>query len=409
MVAGTGSSSFGPILKTVYPRIKSIEVVEQLDPFLGEMEKPDDFEGDYIKVPVQTLLTQSVGATIALATSNAQDSEFQAFLVTRQKYYTVQQFERELMLASRSDRGAFLRGMQKVQMDGGAILGRELIRQSWRDRTGLRGTAGTIATTNIPLVDPNDGKFFKKGMVLQLADPATPTTARSGTVTVASVTQSATAATIVCTANVTAGIAAAASGDLIYRNGDIDTCVDGAGGWVPRTAPGGVSFFGVTRNAEIELIGQRMTATATNIEDALYDGLAEFGVNGAERINRCYLHTKKFMELAKNLGSTITRDDPGTVKSKETGFGYKSLNMTGPHGDVKILPSWAIRYDEARMHTSDTWKMHTLGGFIVAIEDPSDGKVIHRVVGYDRYALEMGVLGNVICEKPVENGVIILP
>ena len=406
MVAGTGSSSWGPVLKTLFPRNKRLEIVERLDPFLGVIAKPDDFEGDYVKIPVQTLLTQSVGSTIAYAESNAQDSEFGAFLLTRKKYYSSNQFERELMEASRSDKGAFLKGMQKVIKDGNNILSRELVRQCYGNTAGARGVVSSISTTDIVLSDPMDGIWFKEGMILQLADASTPTTARTGTVTIASVAMSSTSCTIACTANVTAGISAAAATDIIYRYGDISACIDGLRGWIPVTAPGGVSYYGVTRTAEPELIGHRYTSTATNVMDALLDGLSEFGFLGADDIDYGLMNYKRFMELAKEAESTVTRTE---VKTKETGFGWKALSISGPKGEVKLLPSWAQDYDHVDFITSDTWKLHTLGGSApMVIKDPLDGKYIHRVSGYDRYKIEQGWYANMGCESPKDNGLLIL-
>lgn len=410
MVAGTGSASFGPILKTIYPRSKYIEVVEQADPALGLMDKPDDFEGDYIKVPVQHLLTQSVGSTIAYAESNAQDSEFSAFLVTRKKYYASNQFERELAEAAKSDKGSFLRGMQKVIKDGAQILGgRELPRQIYGNTAGSRGVAATIAGADITLSDPRTAIWFKKGMILQLADPATPTTARAGTVTVSSVAMTSTTGTVTCTGNVVAGIGACANGDIVYRNGDINQCIDGFDGWNPVTAPtGGDSHYGIDRSVAVEeLAGLRMTSAATNLEDALMDALAEFGWKGADSIDYGFLHTQRFMELAKEAGSRVTRDD--SVKSKEAGFGYKALSIVGPNGLVKLLPSWAIAYSTVRFVTMDTWKLHTLGGSAPHVmKDPIDGKYIHRVAGTDRYKIEQGWYANAVCDCPIRNGVVTL-
>lgn len=408
MVAGV--SSFGAILKTLYPRNKYIEVVERMDPFLGIIDKPDDFEGDSIKIPVQTLLTQSIGSTIANAEANAQDSEFSAFALTRKTYYASNQFERELAEASKSDKGAFLKGMLKVIKDGGASMTRELIRQSAGNTAGSLGTVATLATTTITLTDPRAGIWFKKGMKIQFADPSTPTTARAGTPgygVISTVTMTSSACTIVFTADVTGEVTSPAVGDVLYRYGDINKCLDGRRGWIPITAPGGVAFYGVTRTAEEELIGQRMTSTATNLEDAFLDALSEFGWKGAENIDYAICHTQRFMELAKEAGSRVTRDD--SVKSKEAGFGYKALELVGPRGSVKVLPSWAQNYSHVDFITADSWKLHTLGGSApMVIKDPFDGKYIHRVTGYDRYKIEQGWYANMECSSPKDNGVLIL-
>lgn len=407
MVAGVGSTSFGPILKTLYPAQKYLEIAERVDPFYGMVAKKTDFEGDYIAIPAQYGLSQSVGASIAIAESNASDSKFKKFLMQRIKYYGSHQFERELMLASKSDKGAFLAGMKKVIGDAAQIMTFEAIRQLYGTYGGYRGRVSSISTTDIVLDDPYDGVWFAPGMILQLSDTNGTTGAvRSGTVTISTVTRTGTTTTITCTGNVTSGIAAAVANDYIYRYGDFGACWHGLGDWNPTTAPtSGDSHLGVDRSVAVdELAGLRVTSTATNLEDAIQDALAEFDWRGATNIDYGLMHVVRFTELAKEAGSRITRDD--SVKSKEAGIGYKALSVMGPRGVVRLLPTWAVKYNQIRFITSDSWKICSLGPCPDLIANPVTGNYIERVASTDRYKVEHAIMGDLGCWSPKDNGVL---
>jgi len=131
MVATVGA--WTGVMKTIYPDSKRMEMVERQDPFAGMIQKKNDFEGDFLKVPMQCLLTQSVGSTPANALLNDRSSDFRGMFVTRTPYYGQNQFDRELLLAAKKDKGAFVNGMEKVLKDADASLAGEPRRRGIRE------------------------------------------------------------------------------------------------------------------------------------------------------------------------------------------------------------------------------------------------------------------------------------
>jgi hypothetical protein len=413
MVATVGA--WTGVMKTIYPDSKRMEMVERQDPFAGMIQKKNDFEGDFLKVPMQCLLTQSVGSTPANALLNDRSSDFRGMFVTRTPYYGQNQFSRELLLAAKKDKGAFVNGMEKVIKDADATLAEEVFaKQIWRTPLGTRGVAadcGTAVINQIILGDQYDGAFFKVGQFLQLLDPATTLLRGAGaTVEIAAVNRTATQ-TIITTveANIGAAIAGAADNDLIIRRGDRLACINGFLAWIPLTDPApGDNFFGVDRSVHpIELAGIRYASPGGTMEDIITQGLAHMHALGATHIDTLFMHSVRFAQLSRDMSALVRRDK--TVTTRETNFGYAAIEFIGPNGIIKILPSWAIPFGAIACTTIDSWTYHYAGDAPTElIKDPIDNKYIRRVVGFDRFQIETATLGQLVCSSPKDNGVIIL-
>ena len=403
MVATTGSASFGPVLRTVFPPKKMIEMAEKIDPLIGIATKKTNFEGSYVQLPVQYVLNQAIGATFATAQAVTSGSKFSQFNVTRSKYYGFAFLERELLEASKSNSAAFLNALKASIGFTLANVTKELGRQVYGNLGGARGEISSVATTRITLKDRRDAAYFWPGMVIQSATTdGTSGSANAGSHTVSAVDR--VNGYIDAATNWSTGIAAIAANDYLFRAGDFGACMSGLGGWCPASDPtSGDSHFGVDRSIAVdELSGIRVTSTASTVEDAVQDALAEASWRGARQIDYGFLHTARWHELAKEAGSRVTRDD--SVKSKEAGFGYKALSVVGPEGEVKLLPSVYCPYDTAFFVESENLVLHGLGTMPDIIRDPNDGKYVHRVYNADQYEIRCGFMGNMYTMRP--NGIV---
>jgi hypothetical protein len=403
MVATTAAASFGPILRTIFPAKKMMEIGERVDPLIGVISKKTDFEGSYVQVPVQYVLNQAIGATFATAQAVTGGSKFKEFDITRAKYYGFAFLERELLEASASNKAAFLNGLKTSINATMANVTKELGRQLYGNKGGARGQISSVATTRIVLVDRRDAAHFFPGMVINTST----TDGTSGAIEAGSHVVSAVDRVngyVDAATNWSTGIATIAANQYLFRAGDFGACISGLGGWVPATDPtSGDSFFGVDRSTAVdELSGIRVTSTATTVEDAIQDALSEASWRGARSLDYGFLHTARWHELAKEAGSRVTRDD--SVKSKEAGFGYKALSVVGPDGEVKLLPSVYCPYNSAFFIESEHCALHGLGTMPDLIKDPGDGKYIHRVYNADQYEIRLGFMGNFYTMRP--NGLV---
>ena len=151
----------------------------------------------YKPIPIITGASQGRSAVFATAQTNQSAAQIEAFLLTRVRDYSIARIDNETMLASKSDKGAFLKG-SKVVIDGAIkAITLSIASALFRSGTGSIGKISAISTGVITLVDPQSVTQFEINMVLQAAatDGATPRAAlgyvvavdrTAGTVTVAS-------------------------------------------------------------------------------------------------------------------------------------------------------------------------------------------------------------------------------
>lgn len=97
------------------------QVVENLvyadNPFLAMVPKKTDFGGKYKPIPIITGVSQGRSSTFANAQGNQSPVQIESFLLTRASDYSIATIDNQTMLASRTDKMAFLEG-SKLVIDG---------------------------------------------------------------------------------------------------------------------------------------------------------------------------------------------------------------------------------------------------------------------------------------------------
>lgn len=402
---GADVTAFEPVLKALFPPSMSLEILER-EPALGLITSRTDFGGKRREVPILYGNNQSHGADFTKAQAVDHNDLYDAFDVTRSKYYGFVTISRELIEASKSDKMAFVNGIKDPVRNMMNAVAAELGRQFYGNYGGAIGVISSISTTDIVLTNVTDSRYFKRGMILELSTDdgtaAVPAGVETGHVHVASVNHS--TGTVTCTANVTAGIPTAVATMYIFRYGNYGACLYGMCSWRPATDPTtGDDHFGVDRSVALdELCGilVDMTSSSASMEQKLQDSLAEASWRGAEELNVAFMHNTTWRDTILELGSRVVRDD--STKSKKAGIGYKSFVITGPDGDINVYPSPNVAVDDVWITSSSHWCFDKLGEAPAPIKDPMDGKMIYRKSDSDDYEVRIGVLGQFECNKPNE-------
>ena len=261
-------------LKELYDG-QSIENLAYADnPFLAMVPKKTEFGGKYLPIPIITGVSQGRSATFTTAQTNQTSVQIQSFLLTRKSDYSIATIDNQTMLASKTDKMAFLEGA-KLVVDG-AIRSATLSLSSalFRSGTGSIGQISSIAVGVITLSDPNSVVQFEVNQVLQ-ADATDGGVPRAALGYVIAVNRS--AGTITVSATGLGGAAGSpalwAANDYLLVQGDVNAKISGLAAWIPTTAPGATAFYGVDRSVDVtRLGGVRYDGSAQSIEEALVDG-----------------------------------------------------------------------------------------------------------------------------------------
>lgn len=279
------------------------------------------------------------GNDFGTAQANATVAEYEQRALTEAKTYVVGKIDNYTMYATKNG-GAFEAAVQ-AQMDTAMeTFSMVSSHQLWGNGGGARGRIATsgISSATITLSERADIVNFWPKLRLQLSsddgNASSPAGVRAGSVLVVD-SVNPDAGTITCTTNITSAISGAVQNDYIFREGDYGTCLKGVLAWVPVTAPtSGDSFFGVDRSTFVNrMAGSRVSATGSNMEDAIYDAGGELDLLGG-MADTLFVGPLHYKELVKSLDSrAFSKLDGG----KET-LGVTGIEVAGHNGSsVKVI------------------------------------------------------------------------
>lgn len=398
--------SLAAILKEVYPEGLPNEFLYKRSPFLALIRKDTEaLQGELVKIPTNYGNPQGVGADFTQARANITDQLNAAFDLTHKNYYGFATITGESIDRSKTDRGSFIRVLTSTIEKTKYSMGRMMARYQLGNGSGVLGqiSAGsTVGSAVITLANPSDARWFEVGMKLVAAasDAASGGSLRSSGATVTLTKVDRATGDLTASGNWTAGIAAVAAGDYLFRQGDWQTVISGYEAWVPRTAPSATTFFGVDRSVDSRLGGLRASFTDRSIIEGVQDALellaredsgADFGV----------LQSQDWMALSKMLqadGSLRT----SMLESDTAGVGFKAIEVTGPSGTCKIISDPNMTKGRFFAGQLDTWCMYSMGEAIKLLDN--DGNVTLRQGTADGVELQLVSRIQLGCEAPGWNG-----
>lgn len=221
---GSTLTTFDALLKERYidsDRVEQLTYPENV--LLGMLEKKGDtgMVGDVMPVPILTGNPQGAGGVFATAQTNASNIKASKFNIQAGDYFGVVQIGDKVMMASRTNQGAFLED-KVTEIDGlYETAGENLSVYTWGNGGGALGQVAAIGpgANDITLVNPIDSQNFEIGMTtVESANDGSDSAhaLRAGSTTVAGVNR----ATGVITFTDRSQYSALAVSDFFFRSGD---------------------------------------------------------------------------------------------------------------------------------------------------------------------------------------------
>jgi hypothetical protein len=337
-------ATFDAGLQQHYTTRVTKDLCERDNPLYGMVRKNSKVGGNGMKTPVMHRNPTGGSSTYANADANAVEGGYAAFLQTHRDHFHVVNISHKVMKLS-SYKEAFFEATKEINR-GLSQATNALSRKLFGDIGGsfARLSNSSFATTVMTLVEPQAAYHFEKNEVLVLSPNKNGTSVRSGTLTIASVNRSTGAITL--TGNISAGVAAVAQNDYIFKQGDAALGWTGLESFNPISAADLTTLHTVVQTDDpTRLGGYRLDATAMNIEEALIELAAQLSFEGA-RPDIAFVNPIRFKDL--NLSASSGRLGKREVKST-TGFvGYQAFTLMGPKGEISILqdtncPAYALR------------------------------------------------------------------
>ena len=299
---GSTLTTYDALLKERYidsSRVERLMYPENV--LLGLLEKRGDsgMIGDTMPVPIFGSLPQGLGGVFSTAQTNSNNAAFFKWNITAGDYYGSVAIGDKVIMASRTNQGAFLEN-KMVEIDGLFEQAAEnLSIYTWGNGGQALGRRATAATNAITLVNPEQSANFEVGMTVTASandgsDSAH--TQRTGSTTVASIDRSAGVVTL----TLASGITSFADGDYLFRQSD---------------------FFG--DQAVIVIKGVRAFVTDTDVPMALWGVSAATRLTDLQRYSGCRvqaneLYGQPYEERIRTLLSRMT----GRFKAKAPTAGF---------------------------------------------------------------------------------------
>jgi hypothetical protein len=388
-------ASMNAALKELYDGQTVENLVYADNPFLAMLKKNTDFGGKYKPIPVITGASQGRSANFTNAQNNQTAVEIESFFLTRFSDYSIATIDNQTMLASKTDKMAFLEG-SKVLIDGAIrSITNSLASKLFRSGTGSIGNIGSINTGVITLSNANDVVQFELGMTLQAnaTDGGTPRVAlgyviavnRSlGTVTVSSTLGGPAATPALWVAN-----------DFLLVQGDNNAALSGLAAWVPATSPGSTPFYQVDRSTDVtRLGGNRYDGSAQSIEEALIDASSLLAREGGKP-DVCVTNFASYAALEKGLGSKVQYVD---LKGPAE-IAFRGILVNGANSMIRVFPDRNQLPQVGHLLQMNTWALESLGD-APQILRYGDGLEMLRVANADAGEVRVGYYANLRTNAP---------
>lgn len=389
------------------------QVIENLvyadNPFMAMVKKNTDFGGKYKPIPIITGTSQGRSSTFTNAQGNQAAMLIESFLLTRVSDYSIATIDNQTMLASRTDKMAFLEG-SKVVIDAAIrAITNSVASALFRSGTGSIGAITTISTGVITLTNAQDVVQFEVNQTLQAnaTDGGTPRAALGyviavdrglGTVTVASSALGGSAAT-------PSGWQAA---DFLLVQGDNNLKCSGLISWLPAAAPSATTFFGVNRAPDPTRLGgvrygfnsSGVNNNNQSIEETLVDASSLLAREGGKP-DSFITNFASYSALEKSLGSKVQYVDA----KGPANIAFRGIMVNGANSMIKVFPDRNCQGMQGFLLQMDTWCLEGLGD-VPQILRYGDGLEMLRVYNADAGEVRVGAYYNLRTNAPGWNAVV---
>lgn len=384
-------------LKSLWPQKRVEQLTYKNQPFLAMVPKDTNFRGKNRVIGVQYAPTPGRSATFTTAQANKGSHKGVAFTVTRVKDYALASIDGETFEASKGDENSLVEALDNETKAAFLAMKRSLGIALYGTGTGSIGRRASISTNAITLTDIRQVVNFEVGQVIAAGPNDSSTALRTGTSVVTAVSRQTGVVSITAS-----DITSFADNDYLFAAGDASAKLSGLQAWLPPTAPGATSFFGVDRSVDTtRLGGVRYDASALPPSEGLVAAANAVGLEGGSP-DVMFVHFDQYTNIEHDLGSKVQYDD---LKVGEVGF--KALLINGPTGPIKVLPDVNCPYTYGFMLQLDTWKLASIDEAPHILD--LDGLKALRDYNADSIELRIGFYGQLYCDAPGWNGIITLP
>lgn len=376
------------------------QVVENLvyadNPFLAMVPKSSDFGGKYKPIPIITGTSQGRSSTFSNAQGNQSAVQIESFLLTRASDYSIATIDNQTMLASKTDKMAFLEGA-KVMIDGAIRAATNSLASAlFRSGTGSIGQIGAMPGAGvIQLSEPSDVVQFEVNMTLQAnaTDGGTPRVALGYVIAVDRSAGQITVSAVL--GGPGADPALWAPGDFLLVQGDNNLKIKGLSAWLPASAPTSALFFGVDRSVDTtRLGGVRYDGSAQSIEEALIDASSLLAREGGKP-DVAIMSFASYSALEKALGAKVQYVD---LKGPAE-IAFRGILVSGANSQIKCFPDRNCPPRQCYLLQMDTWKLECLGE-APQILRYGDGLEMLRVYNADAGEVRVGYYAQLRTNAP---------
>lgn len=404
-------SSMNAALKELYDG----QVVENLvyadNPFLAMVPKSTDFGGKYKPVPIITGVSQGRSSTFSNAQGNQTPVQIESFLLTRASDYSIATIDNQTMMASKTDRMAFLEG-SKLVIDGAIRSATNSLSSAlFRSGTGSIGliASGGITAGVITLSDPTSVTQFEIGMTLQANASDGGATPRSALGYVVAINRTSSTPTVTVSATGQGGAAGSptswAAGDYLLVQGDNNAKIKGLAGWIPATAPTSSDlWFGVNRSVDAtRLAGVIYSGSAQSIEEALVDASSLTAREGGKP-KFFVTNYASYAALEKSLGAKVQYVQQTHTTAE---IAFRGILVNGANTQIEVFPDRSCPQQVGYLLQMDTWKLECLGD-APQILRYGDGLEMLRVYNADAGEVRVGYYAQLRSNAPGWNATVAL-
>lgn len=396
-------SDISTALKEKYPDGLPEDQLYESSPFMAMMRKDrTSLASRQVHVPMKYARPQGASANFTTGRANMTASKWKGFDVTPSNYFGFAQIDNEVIARAKAKGdGSFVEEFED-EVDGAIYtLGRQACRLFYGNGGGSIGrisSGSSVGTPTITLATPSDIRFFEVGMDLEVsATDGTSGAVRAGTVTITALDRE--LGTVTASGNWTAGIAAAAASDYIFREGDFGLVMKGYEAWIPRTAPGATAFFGVDRTPDSRMYGMRGDFSAYGIEEGLKRSVERL-IRENSKVDFGVLSSVDYLNAELSMQGRCV---PTTVKAYDGDMTFDAIQVGLAGKRVTLMMDPDAPVGRFICGQSDTWTLGSLGKSLVDFND-ADGNQVLRTVTADSVECQLVMRWQMWCNAPGKNG-----
>lgn len=403
MASGLDLTAFDAALKQHYTADRVEDMVYAENPFLALVPKYERFGGRNLPIPIVYGNPQGRSKTFSNAKtrSTATSSKVTDFVLTRAKDYGIATIDNETMLASEGDANAFM-DAATLEIDGIInSLTRSLAINLFRTSDASIGQVSAepsenASTFQVTMKDAEEIANVEVDQVHVIYSAISGGSVRTSDGSddewvVAAVNRSTGVITYTGTYDSSGTIAA---DDYIFVEGDRGNGVSGLEDWVPASAPGATSFFGVDRSLDpTRLGGQRLDGSSMPIEEALIKGDSIVCREGM-KLTHFFMNHRALADLKKSLGSKVQYVN----LQANPRISFPGVIVDGAKGPIKCVGDHNVPDNRIFGLNMMYLKFYSIGKAVRVID--TDGLSMLRQSDDDGIEVRYGFYGNLGCRAP---------